>query len=67
MLRAGDCVREGGVLIVQAPAAPSAGGPDPAAALLSPLGYQVEQRLTDKGRAIYIARRLGLGDFRKAA
>jgi hypothetical protein len=67
LLEGGDCLRDGCVLIVQTPSAPFAEGSDSVSAVLKPLGYQVEQRLSDKGRDIHIARRRGLGGFRKAA
>jgi hypothetical protein len=61
ILQDGACVREGGVLIVQTP-------PEKAVdAVLEPLGYEIEQHLSDKGCDVCIARRRGSGGFRKAA
>jgi hypothetical protein len=67
LLQGGDCLREGGVLIVQTRAGQFVEGLDSVSAVLEPLGYQVERRVSDKGRDIHIARRRGLGGFKKAA
>jgi hypothetical protein len=66
LIQGGGCLREGGVLIVQAPPAGLVGVNDSVPAVLEPLGYAVEQPLSDKGRDIYIARRRGYG-FKTAA
>jgi hypothetical protein len=66
MLKDGDCLREGGLLIVQT-TADRTDGVDSLAHLLEPLGYRLEQRLCDKGRNVCVARRCSLGGFKKAA
>jgi hypothetical protein len=67
LLQGGDCLREGGVLIVQVSFGRFAPGFDSVAAVLRPLGYQVESHICDHGREIYVARRPGWGGFKKAA
>lgn len=67
LLQHGDCLRDGGVLIVQTPAELTDFELDQIAARLESLGYQLEHRVFEKGRAVFIARRSGLGGFRKAA
>jgi len=66
LLRDGECLREGGVLIVQTSAARSAMGGESIPAALAPIGYEIQCRLSDRGRDIYIARRCGMG-FKQAA
>jgi len=67
LLQGGGCLREGGLLIVQASTAQAVQGGDRVLALLESLGYRSEHHLSDKGRDIHIARRLGSGGFKKAA
>jgi hypothetical protein len=64
LLQAGACLREGGVLIAQTASDRPGEG---LAALLAQLGYQLEHRLSDKGRDVFVARRCGAPGFRKAA
>jgi hypothetical protein len=66
LLQGGECLREGGVLIVQTSAARSALGGESIPAALAPIGFQVQCRLSDRGRDVYIARRIGVG-FKQAA
>jgi len=66
ILQTGACLRDGGVLIVQTPPLRLVQGVDSIPAVLEPLGYVVEQRLSDKGRTVQIARRRGFG-FKAAA
>jgi hypothetical protein len=63
LLHTGECVREGGVLIVGIPSHRLVQGAD---AVLESLGYAVEHRFTDRGRYVHIARRRGFS-FKKAA
>jgi hypothetical protein len=65
LLQGGGCLREGGALIVQTLS--EAQGGDDLRAVLEPLGYQIERRLSDKGRGVCVARRRGRPDLRKAA
>ena len=67
LLQGGSCLREGGVLIVQASAVASIEGVGSVSNLLEPLGYRVEHRLRERGRDVYVARRVGLDGFKKAA
>ena len=67
LLHDGDCVREGGVLIVQASSDRFTRGFDSLRALLQPLGYHLEKHLSDRGLDIYIARRSNQGRFDQAA
>jgi hypothetical protein len=67
LLRSGDCVRDGGLLIVQAAPDRFGQGVDSLADTLRPLGYQIENQLCDGGRDVYIARRHCSGGFKKAA
>jgi hypothetical protein len=67
LLKGGGCLREGGVLVVQTPSGGFVLGGNSVSTVLEPLGYQVEQRLIDKGRDVYIARRHGVDGFKKAA
>lgn len=67
LLQAGACLRDGGVLVAQVPADRLAQGGVDLALLLDPFGYQVEQRVSDKGRDVFVARRRGSPGFRKAA
>ncbi|MDR3513272.1 MAG: hypothetical protein P4L73_16670 [Caulobacteraceae bacterium] len=67
LLQDGDCLREGGVLIVQTATDAPANGVDAVSLLLEALGYRLEHRLSDKGRAICVARRLGAPGYSKAA
>lgn len=64
VLGRGDSLREGGALIVQTAASES---PESQSLILEPLGYRVEHRLSDRGRSVLIARRCGIGGFKKAA
>jgi hypothetical protein len=66
VLQGADCVRAGGVLIVQTPPNASAQGAESVGSVLEPLGYQVEHRLSDRGKDVCIARRRGF-DLKKAA
>lgn len=66
LLQGGDCLREGGVLIVQAP--PNVGSAtESLPTLLRSLGYQLERGLTDKRREIVVARRRAAPVLRDAA
>ncbi len=67
LLQSGDCLHEDGVLIVQVSSGRFAPGFDSVAAVLRPLGYQVDERISDRGRDIYIARRPKPAGFRQAA
>jgi hypothetical protein len=67
LLQDGDCVREGGVLIVQASSDRFARSFDSLRAMLRPRGYQVEKHISDRGLDICIARRLGSGGVEQAA
>ena len=67
LLHEGDCVREGGALIVQASSDRFTRGFDSLRALLQPLGYQIEKHISDRGLDIYIARRAWLGRVNQAA
>ena len=67
LLQAGSGLREGGVLIVQTSADASVPGPDSVPGILEPLGYRVEYRLDERGRDVYLARRVGFDGFKKAA
>lgn len=67
LLAGADCLREGGVLIAQTAREDLAGGVDPVSQLLASLGYQLEHQISDKGRRVCIARRLGAPGFEKAA
>jgi hypothetical protein len=67
LLRGGECLRDGGVLIAQTAVERSATGGESIAAALAPLGLQVQCRLCDRGRNVYIARRVGVGGFKQAA
>jgi hypothetical protein len=67
LLHDGDCVRDGGVLILQAAPDRFAKGYDSLYSVLQPLGYRMEQHISDRGLDIHIARRSGAGRFGKAA
>ena len=67
LLDRGDCLRDGGVLIVQTPAELTDFELDTMVALLDARGYRLEHRLFEKGRAVFIARRSSIGGFKKAA
>jgi len=67
LLEGGDCLREGGVLIVQTAPAGADAGQDPLPVLLASLGFQLERGLTDRRRQILIARRRGVPGLRHAA
>lgn len=67
LLERGDCLRDGGVLIAQTAAELPDATLEAIVMLLEGRGYGVEQRLFDKGRAVFVARRSGFGGFRKAA
>ena len=67
LLERGDCLREGGLLIVQTPAELTDFELDQIGSLLEAHGYEPGQRVFEKGAAVFIARRSGLGGFRKAA
>ncbi|MFI4976919.1 MAG: hypothetical protein ACHP84_20485 [Caulobacterales bacterium] len=67
LLQGGSCLREGGVLIVQTALEPTGMGGERVSALLTPLRYELEHHISDRGREIYIARRLGFGGFKQAA
>ena len=56
MLRGATCLRDGGELVVQAASNLSA-APGDVPALLEDLGFHVQGRVLEKGRAICIARR----------
>jgi hypothetical protein len=60
LIQGGECLRAGGVLIVQTAPGSVINGVDSLADLL-------ERRISDKGREVCIARRLGQPAFRKAA
>lgn len=64
LLGAGGGVREGGALIIQSAAFDA---PEGESMLLESLGFKVEHRLSDRGWAVLIARRCGLGGFKSAA
>ena len=65
-IAAGD-VRDDGAVLVQT--RPGRGGEetDEVGAALARLGFTAQRRLNDKGRPIFIARRVGLPTLRKAA
>jgi len=67
MIQGADCLREGGVLIVQLEADRSALAADSVPGLLRHVGYDVGSGLSEKGREVCIARRRSLPGFRKAA
>jgi hypothetical protein len=67
LLHEGDCVRDGGVLILQAALDRFAKGYDSLHAVLRPLGYRIEKHITDRGLDIHIARRAGAGRVVAAA
>ena len=67
MIQGGDCLREGGVLIVQVQADRSAQAADSVPELLRHVGYDVAGGLSGRGGDVCIARRRSLGGFRKAA
>ena len=67
LLGGGGCVREGGVLVAQTQSERFVPGYDSVSAVLEPLGYQVERRVCDKGRDVYIARRRGVGGLKQTA
>jgi hypothetical protein len=67
LLRDGEHLHVGGVLIVQTSAARSALGGDSIPVAFEPIGFQVQCRISDRGRDIYIARRIGVGGFKQAA
>lgn len=56
-LRGADCLREGGVLIVQTAPGNLDAGRGALATLVESFGYQLERGLSDKRREILIARR----------
>jgi hypothetical protein len=64
LLAAGKAVREGGGLIVQVAAGEA---PEAMTAVLEPVGYRLEQRLSDDSRTVLIARRSALGALSRAA
>jgi hypothetical protein len=64
LLAAGKAVREGGALIVQVAAGEA---PEAITALLEPLGYRLEQRLSGNGHTVLIARRSAIGALSRAA
>jgi hypothetical protein len=66
LLKGGGCLRDGGALIAQTALEGTSGG-QWVAAVLRPIGYAVEQHISDRGREIYIARRLGVGGLEQAA
>jgi hypothetical protein len=66
LLQSGEGLRAGAVVIVQVARDCSAQGLDSPAALLDRHGYQLEHRLSDKGREVFIARRRQ-PEFKKAA
>jgi len=66
LLGEADCLREGGVLIVQTAPGGGAVGAESIPGLLATLGYQIEHSLSERGRNVCIARRRGFG-FRLAA
>jgi hypothetical protein len=57
LLSRGPCVRPGGVLIVQTPEPRSGVANDPAHALLSRCGYDIERCLHGHRRELHVARR----------
>jgi hypothetical protein len=57
LLDGGDCLREGGILIVQTPGQRFVQGQDSIGTVLQSLGYQLEHHFSDKGRNVYVARR----------
>jgi len=67
LLEHGVRLGENGVLIVQANARRTADDVESVPSLLVSRGYQIEQSLLDKGRAVYIARRHEFGGFKAAA
>ena len=66
LLDGGGGLREGGALIVQSVSRGDDRGSDSLPSVLRPLGFTVETRIHDKGRNVYIARRVGFG-FNEAA
>ena len=67
LLAAAGDVRDDGAVLVQT--RPGRGGEetDEVGAALGRLGFTAQRRLNDKGRPIFIARRVGLPTLRKAA
>ena len=52
LLERGDGLREGGILIVQTCASRSSQPADGLPAILEPRGYEIEQHVSDRGRAM---------------
>jgi hypothetical protein len=67
LLHEGDCVRDGGVLILQAAPDRFSKGYDSLHAVLRPLGYRMEKHISDRGLDIHIARRSGADRVGNAA
>ena len=67
LLNSGHWLGDGGVLIVQTTGAIADGGPGDVRLALTEAGFVVQHRLNDRGRQVWIARRVGSGDFKKAA
>ena len=59
LLQDGECLREEGILIVQASPTRYAQGHDSVANLLRELGFELVHDFYDRGRDLYIARRRG--------
>lgn len=66
LLQGGGSLREDGVLIVQTLGDQPDGGPKDVRLALTEAGFIVQHRMADKGRQVWIARRLS-DDFKKAA
>jgi hypothetical protein len=60
-------VHEDGVVLVQTRQGPGGDGAEALANVLGRLGFRAQRRLNDKGRPIFIARRVGFPTARKAA
>jgi hypothetical protein len=66
LLEAGAWLGDGGVLIAQVSGDRSDGSPDDVRLALTETGFVVQHHVHDKGRQVWIARRVG-ADFKKAA
>lgn len=66
MLGDGGCVREGGALIVQAPAIRAA-ELRTVPSVLKGNGFAVEAELPGRGHSVFVARRVGVDGFKRAA
>lgn len=67
MVHDATCLREGGALVAQIWTGPSSAWAGDASSFIESLGFHVEGRVSESGRTICIARRVGRGDQRLAA